>query len=310
MIWGNLLHLSVNMWLDTPPRFAEEMRFDEPLWNELTEEMAASGLNLIVIDLGDGVRWESHPEIAVKGAWTPDRLRTELIRLRGLGLEPIPKLNFSAAHDAWLREYSRMVSTPVYYQVCADLIAEAAALFDHPRFFHLGMDEETASDQRRQQIAVMRQHDLWWHDLNFLLARTEEAGCRPWVWSDPAWRHPDTFFKQMPKSVLQSNWYYGMDFSISESPRPRVLGPGEYSITYLDLDDHGYEQVPTASTWTDVGNFERTVEFCTERLDPSRVLGYLQTPWKMTEMGHRDIHLTAIEKVRLARESFEKASRG
>lgn len=31
MIWGNLLHLSVNMWLDTPPRFAEEMRFDEPL---------------------------------------------------------------------------------------------------------------------------------------------------------------------------------------------------------------------------------------------------------------------------------------
>ena len=79
--------------------------------------MARAGMNMLVIDLGDGIRYESHPEIAVQGAWPPARLREELARLRALGLEPIPKLNFSTAHDAWLHDYSRMVSTPAYYKV-------------------------------------------------------------------------------------------------------------------------------------------------------------------------------------------------
>ena len=64
--------------------------------------------------------------------------------LRALGIEPLPKLNFSTCHDAWLGPYSRMVSTPAYYDVCRDLIDEVAELFGGPRFFHLGMDEETA----------------------------------------------------------------------------------------------------------------------------------------------------------------------
>ncbi|HEX3812843.1 MAG TPA: hypothetical protein VHX59_08380 [Mycobacteriales bacterium] len=305
MIWANLLHLSVNMWLDTPPRFAEELRFDEPLWNELTERMAETGFTMVIIDLGDGVLWDSHPEIAVRNAWTPDRLAEELVRLRGLGLEAIPKFNFSAGHDAWLKEYSRQVSTPVYYEVCRDLINEAAAIFQTPRFFHIGMDEETASDQRRLQIAVMRQHDLWWHDLELLAGCVEAAGCRPWVWSDPAWRHPEDYFTRMPKSILQSNWYYQLEFPELEGPRPRVLGPGEYHLTYRDLDDHGFEQVPTGSTWTGVENFGRTVDYCRKYLDPDRILGFMQTPWKMTELGHRDIHLSAIEAVRQAKEAWD-----
>ena len=38
--------------------------------------------------------------------------------------------------------YERMVSTPIYYQVCKDLIEEAYEMFDHPEFIHIGMDEE------------------------------------------------------------------------------------------------------------------------------------------------------------------------
>jgi len=38
-----------------------------------------------------------------------------------MGLEPIPKRNFSTAHDTWIKEYGRQVSTSVYYLVCADL---------------------------------------------------------------------------------------------------------------------------------------------------------------------------------------------
>lgn len=51
--------------------------------------MSEAGFNMVVIDLGDGVEYDSHPEIAVRGAWRPQRLRSELVRLRQLGLEPI-----------------------------------------------------------------------------------------------------------------------------------------------------------------------------------------------------------------------------
>jgi hypothetical protein len=35
-----------------------------------------------------------------------------------------------------------MVSSPASYEACADVIAEAVALVNNPRFFYLGMDEE------------------------------------------------------------------------------------------------------------------------------------------------------------------------
>src|SRR4051812_40226086 len=175
MILGNLLHLSYNMWGDWKnpkmgPFWAAQpiLRFDEPLWNELLERMAKAGMNMVVIDVGDGVQFQSHPEIPVQGAWSRDKLKSELNKLRSMGLEPIPKLNFSACHDQWLGEYARMLSTKIYYQVCKDLIAETIDLFDRPRYFHLGMDEEETHHQENFQYVVSRKYDLWWHDFDFL----------------------------------------------------------------------------------------------------------------------------------------------
>jgi hypothetical protein len=109
------------------------LRFDQSLWDDLLKKMQQAGMNLLVIDLGDGVKYQGHPEIAVKGAWSTHELRGELKRMRAMGLEPIPKLNFSATHDAWLGKYARCVSTDTYYTVCLDLIAEVNRLFDRPR---------------------------------------------------------------------------------------------------------------------------------------------------------------------------------
>ena len=189
MIWANLLHLSTNMWVDYErPRGAPEgsyydpsLRFDTHLWDDLTERMVAAGMNMVVIDLGEGVRYRTHPELAVRGSWAPARLRRELGRIRKRGLEPIPKLNFSTAHDAWLGPYARCVSTEPYYAVCRDLVREVIDLFDQPRFFHLGMDEEDAVHQRLYDYAVMRQHDLWWHDVELLISHVRGGGSRPWA---------------------------------------------------------------------------------------------------------------------------------
>jgi len=292
LLWGNLLHLSMNMWEDWAApgkemrRYYPFLRFDEKLWNDLLARMASARLNLVVIDLGDGVRYESHPEIAVKNAWSVEKLKSELKKIRELGLEPIPKLNFSAAHDAWMGEYSRCVSTGRYYQVCADLIAEVSELFDRPRFFHLGMDEETAAHQKTYQYVTVRQFDLWWNDFLFLVGEARKAGVRPWIWSDYLWRHPKEFFARMPHEVAQSNWYYGTNFSDNSMTR-----------AYDELDAHGYDQIPTASNHSHPENFRLTVDYCVRRIRPRRLLGFLQTPWRPTLEAFRQHHLEAIDQV-------------
>jgi hypothetical protein len=306
-IWAQLVHISYNFWSDTPdPRrpasYRDAMQFDDGLWEELTQRMADRGLNTVVLDLGDAVRYESHPEIALEDAWSTARLRDELARLRELGLEPLPKLNFSTGHDAWLGIYQRQVSTPAYYQVCQELIAEVAELFGGPRLFHLGMDEETAANQPNSRLVVIRQHELWWEDLGLLADAVTTSGSRPWVWSDHAWRKPQDFYWKMPRSIVQSNWHYDLNFSDeNEDDRPRVQPTPEIRdwryLTYLDLDDHGFDQIPTASNYRQAKSFERTVDFCWKRLDPSRLLGFLQTTWKPTTTEFRDPHLQAIDQV-------------
>ncbi len=301
LIWANLLHLGYNMWSDRPVEqwtvYHEAqpyLRCDDSLWEDLLPAMVEAGFNMVVLDLGEGVRYESHPELAAENAWSVERLRAEVRRMRSLGLEPIPKLNFSTAHDVWLGEYARMVSTPPYYAVCKNLIAEVSALFDAPRFFHLGMDEETAEHQKHYTYAVMRQHDLWWHDLYFLVEQVERQGVRPWVWSDTMWHHRAAFLEKMPKSVLQSNWYYGTEFSSEIT----------YVRAYEELEEYGYDQIPTGSNWTTSENFGKTVTYCRQTIASERLLGFLQTPWKPTLEACRDHHLAAISQVAEARKSW------
>ena len=86
------------------------------------------------------------------------------------------------------------MSTPAYYKVCGELIAEVAQLFDKPRFFHLGYDEETAGNQVNNDYVVVRQHELWWHDFEFFVAEVQRHGMRPWIWSDYGWKHHDEYF--------------------------------------------------------------------------------------------------------------------
>lgn len=304
LLWGYLIHLSYNMWSDrdAPERglthysYRPYLRFDETLWRELLPKLIAAGANAVVLDLGDGVRYESHPEIAVEGAWSTQRLREELAALRALGLEPLPKLNFSTSHDAWLGPYARCISTPLYYQVCQDLIAEVLELFDWPRLFHIGMDEETARHQRYHAYAVIRQYDLWWQDLAFYVGEVEKSGVRAWVWSDYYWEHGPEYAQRMPRSVLQSNWYYRADFG------PEV----REAQTYVELEAHGYDQIPTGSTWSADDNLERTVRFCRQHISAEHLLGFLQTVWRPTLLDCRDRHEAAIEALRRAHEAWTR----
>jgi hypothetical protein len=303
-IWGCLLHLSFNMWEEYiyPGRpfrgFRPDLELDEKLWNDAIDSMVKAGANLIVIDLGDAVKYDSHPEIAVNNAWSTTRLRSEIKRLKGLGLEPIPKMNFSAGHDTWLREYSRMVSTDEYYKVCSDLIKEVCDIFETPRFFHLGMDEESANCQSTYKYVVIRKNDAWWADFYYLVSEVEQNGSRAWIWPDyMLWNEPEQFFKKMPKSVLQSNWYYDEKFDFNS----------KYVQAYLDLEKNGYDQIPTGSYHNyNTGSIGSTVTFGKEHIDDSRLLGFLQSFWRPTIEENRDRIIGGIELLGKAKQSFYK----
>lgn len=268
---------------------AKRTKIDETVWRQLTDRLVSSACNTVVIDLSEAVVYPSHPELAVEGSWSPDKVRAELARLRALGLEPVPMINFSATHDAWLKDYHRMVSTPTYYRVCSDVIRDVAEIFGSPRYIHIGYDEETAGRQRGQGLVICRQGELWWHDFLWFVERVERTGARPWCWSDRGWHHED-FISRCPKSVLLSDWYYdehacGFDLNAEDEYTRRCLQ------LYLELDKAGFDQVPCGSNWNSPGraakglqtndSFLRLVEFCRRNIAPERLKGFLMTSWEL-----------------------------
>ena len=190
------------------------------------------------------------------------------------------------------------------YDVCKDLINETIDIFDTPRFFHLGMDEETYDHQRHFLYTVVRQYDLWWQDLYFLVEQVEKRGVRAWVWSDKLWREEE-FLKKMPKTVIQSNWYYGDFKRVDNEITKRQIE------AYIKLEENGYKQIPTGSIYEEVwDNFPLTVEFCRKHISDENLLGFLQTAWVPTMERYEKEHFKAIESLKKGKEIFIKKEEG
>jgi len=317
-----LLHLGHNMWCDyLPDDMGQELlrtpsgkgvpdvvlRSKDALWDKAVDRMVEKGLNMLVIDLGEGLVYPSHPELAIKGSWTPERMRAEIAKLNARGLEVIPKLNFSTTHNGWMKHYHRMVSTAPYYKMCEDVIRDVAEIFDTPRFLHVGCDEEyahhQASDGYHRYITV-RLKELWMHDFLHLVKTCEKNGMRAWTWADYGWDHPE-FYTQCPKSVLMSNWYYDESyggFELAENKtncKKRLQG-------FYDLDKAGFEQVPCGTNWSGwkrrqlkIGADDvigKLVKVCRRDISKSLLKGFMMAPWASCDtQEHLDFNLKGID---------------
>jgi len=288
-IWSYLIHLSTHMWDDewTPartwysePKYRENNEVDLNTWDSVIHYLAECQYNMLVIDVGDAMQYDSRPEISAPDAWSKDFLKQKLDEARALGLEPIPKLNFSCAHHTWLKQYRRMVSTPEYYAACADVIREVCEVFDHPRFIHLGMDEETFGFTLRESTH-MRSERLWFHDLNFYIAEAEKNGARAWIWADYFWKHSKSFGENVPKSVLLSNWFYQ---GFKDYPEGNIAN--KRIASYEELDALGYDQIPCMSTCRGfdgaASNHPDTLSHAKQKMSDERVIGFMTAPWANT----------------------------
>lgn len=293
MIKATLVHLGTNMWYDfgndRPGYYktwevgaSEKMRFDKKLWIEYLKKMKECGVNAIVLDIGDGIVYDSHPELKIEGSLTKEEIKSEIDRVRGMGFDIIPKLNFSTCHDVWLKDYAKMVSTKAYYKVCADIIEEVCDLFQ-PKFLHLGMDEEVYENQKQYDYIVIRNNELWWHDLYYLVDCVEKKGVRACMWSDYARHRPEEFARKCPKSVVQCPWYYFDKFygEMDETHTVRVM-------PFKFLAEKGFDILAGASNEYFEDNAQLLHEYCKAEIDGDKYLGIIQTTWLSVEEKWRE----------------------
>ena len=193
-MWAILLHLGSNMWgkpgdcnpcpLEEEMAYHESLYCDKDTWRKVTEYLPQHGINTVVIDMGEAVKLDSHPELAVPGSFEKQEFIKELERLKSMGLTPIPKFNFSCAHNAWMQEYGNMVGTDVYEKVCEDIIRETIEIFDKPEFFHLGLNDENAEYQKYYPVKIVRSAPEKTQAALRLFRVCLEEGVRPWIWAD------------------------------------------------------------------------------------------------------------------------------
>lgn len=258
-------------------RYHEKLFFDKKVWHNVTEYLPTQGINTVVIDINEGVKLDSHPELAVPGSLEKADFIEELKRLRSLGLTPIPKFNFSCARNAWLQAYACQVGMPIYRQVCEDIVRETIEIFEHPAFFHLGFDSEDAKYQKYSPVKIIRSWKQKTEDACALFHICLEQGVRPWIWMNAQnleeFGGEERFCANVPKEVLISNGCY-------MSVHPADVGETEATSTALfrKLDLWGYEQVPVCNRKNWLPNILQTLRYNRDYVSEKGVRGYIIDP--------------------------------
>lgn len=281
-------------------KYRPENNVDFDVWDRVVTRAAECGYNTLLIDLGDAIQYKSHPEISAPDALSHEEVRTLLDKARRLGLTPIPKLNFSTIHHGWLKEYRKMVSSQPYRQMTVDLINEVCEIFDKPELFHLGMDEEHSYDSAQwSELVVMRSPSLMFEDFGIMFDAVRKNGARPWVWSDLYWNHPEAFLEMMPKDVVQSNWFYSHLKSY-----PGIDWMNSAVKAYKELDDAGYDQIPTCSTYEVYTNPAETLIYIPTVVRDEHLLGYCNAPWRQVRKDNEHLLMDSVERLWYARKKF------
>ena len=311
-IWSTLVHLGTNRWFEEGNTKGQnenklwkspaspDIRFDRSVWDEYLAHIKNNGINTIVLDVAEALQYKSHPEISCNGAWTHEEMKAEINRLQDMGISIIPKLNFSTCHDAWLGIYSKMVSTPIYYNVCKDLIDEVCELFK-PKYLHIGFDEEVYENQKDYDFVVIRQNDLWWHDLYFFDDCVRANGVRTMMWSDYARHKPQEFIEKCPKDIVQCVWYYFNEFG-----KEGLTPENEIRVRPIDIfENAGFDQLPTGSCEYFKENFELLVKYSKESVSDEHLLGFMQTTWEPVTSEWQDYLIDSTKPIKAARDWFE-----
>jgi len=190
--------------------------FDPTVAIEAVEAMAEVGMNTLIIDCADGVKYKSHPELKRHYTVPMRQLKKVADAAHEVGIDVVPKLNFSKSHrnhhDKWLGPHClehRWPSQAEYYDIAEELMAELVAICKPKRFFHIGMDEDHSRSVPQFVDAIKK-----------LRRRVKKFGLRTVIWSDSAHNNIRSMAQVhaekciaaeelIPKDIVQMPWQYG-----------------------------------------------------------------------------------------------------
>jgi hypothetical protein len=194
-----------------------EPPFDLGVAMELLPLMASCGMNLLVVDVEDGVEYKSHPEMRRHYSVPISQMKTLADAARSHGIDVVPKVNFSKSgrnlHDKWLAPHwdhvSWLKNTEDYFRVGRDVIAELTDTMRPKKFIHIGMDEDH-----------YRSHEQYVETIERLRGIVKELGLRTIIWNDSchfraksiAQVHAEksrTAEERISKDIVHVLWDYG-----------------------------------------------------------------------------------------------------
>lgn len=223
-IKGYLLHITHYdpAWLKNKDH---EKPFDLSVGLDVIDAMADAGLNLLILDVKDGVVYRSHPELKrhySRPIGILDKIRK---RAEARGLEMAVKLNFSQSqlhqHNHWFRPHNDLFDTREYWKKGFEVIDELIERLQPKRFFHIGMDEDHSRSYAQYVAAIRTLHD-----------GLKKRGLKTMIWNDSAchWPAADIHREKslyaetrIPKDVVQVLWNY-WDVEAAAFRRIRRLG--------------------------------------------------------------------------------------
>ena len=258
-----VLYLGSNFWAQkdaTFPLDPEEFIYrdklfcDKTTWDAVVKKLPEFKIDTLVIALGEGVVYPSHPEIAIEGSWKTEDFKNELKKIRDMGIRVIPYNNFLPYHNAWMGEYCYMAGTHAYYDFCCDIVRDVIDMFDTPEMFHLGLGSEGYNSKYytsdSHNFTVLFARHIMCEYANMLFDVCREKGVRPWIWADrksiDGFGGDEYFKAHIGRDVLLSA-------SFNENPIGMYIKDGKTfvgdsvspeALHYNKLSEWGYTQIP------------------------------------------------------------------
>jgi len=271
-----------------------KVNFNVELGRLVVRSMGRLKMNMIILTMGNSVQWQSHPDIALPGAWTQEKFREFVQFIRKYHIEIVPEFNLSPCHDSWLGKYHALVGKPVYFQTIQDILSEYIDNLDPTvRTIHLGADEESTyhNENMKLEPKFLRPPAERIEAMSRQVRFLESRGVDTMIWADiilsdrPKGRWmwelydtPDENARLLKEKVIHVEWFpythYG-NFAITEE----LVKRGMKTIIagwYRSEKDAGFP----------VSVAEKALE-----LKNTSVMGVMQTIWPVgMKLGDKPVY--------------------
>jgi len=261
---------------------ATEKPFDPSVAQAVIEALRGYGFNALVVSVGDGVVFRSHPELR-KHYSEPMKILVALAKqARAAGMEFIPKFNFSMSaincHNDWIRApkqtwWDDLDHDAAYYGKAFAIIDEVVKACGGATRLHIGMDEDHN-----------RSHAQFVATIEALRKRLKQRGLRTIMWSDAAIPYPNgqvyvekalAALEHCSRDVVQVLWDYR----------------GTPTRAAKRIVDNGFEWLG-APGWSDAKQISNYANLC-RRLGAT---GLLMTRWIKCVKENRQELLDCIHR--------------